>query len=99
MGKWKTKFLLAYSAKDLSDKAQDAVGLPFGGQAISQALPHQVPPQVTNQMFNTISGYLNNIAAELFQLHMGFSFSFLRANDLRSSLLNIRARSFLLPCA
>ena len=33
---------------------------------------------------------------ESFQLQMGFSFPFLRANDLRSSLLNIRARSFLL---
>ena len=35
---------------------------------------------------------------ELFQLQMGFSFPFLRANHLRSSLLNIRARSFLLSC-
>ena len=32
--------------------------------------------------------------AELFQLQMGLSFPFLRANDLHSSLLNIRARSF-----
>ena len=37
-------------------------------------------------------------ALESFQLHMGLSFSFLRANDLRSSLLNIIARSFLLSC-
>ena len=36
---------------------------------------------------------------ESFQLQMGFSFPFLRANDLRSSLLIIRARSFLLYCA
>ena len=36
---------------------------------------------------------------ESFQLQMGFSFPFLRANDLRSSLLNIRARSFLLSCS
>ena len=35
---------------------------------------------------------------ESFQLQMGFSFPFLRANDLRLSLLNIRARSFLLSC-
>ena len=35
---------------------------------------------------------------ESLQLHMGFSFPFLRANDLRSSLLIIRARSFLLYC-
>ena len=35
---------------------------------------------------------------ESFQLQMVFSFPFLRANDLRSSLLNIRARSFLLSC-
>ena len=31
---------------------------------------------------------------ESFQLQMGFSFPFLRANNLRSSLLNIRARIF-----
>ena len=37
-------------------------------------------------------------AVESFQLQMGFSFPLLRANDLRSSLLNIRARSFLLSC-
>ena len=30
----------------------------------------------------------------MFQLQMGSSFSFLRANNLRSSLLNIRARIF-----
>ena len=30
----------------------------------------------------------------MFRLQMGFSFPFLRANDLRLSLLNIRARSF-----
>ena len=35
---------------------------------------------------------------ESFQLQMEFSFPFLRANDLRSSLLNIRARIFLLSC-
>ena len=35
---------------------------------------------------------------ESFQLQMGFSFPFLRANNLRSSLLNIRARSFFLSC-
>ena len=35
---------------------------------------------------------------ESFQLQMGLSFPFLRANNLRSSLLNIRARSFLLSC-
>ena len=33
--KWKTKFLLAYTAKELSDKARDAVGQPLGGQAIA----------------------------------------------------------------
>ena len=35
---------------------------------------------------------------ESFQLQMVFSFPFLRANNLRSSLLNIRARNFLLLC-
>ena len=32
--KWKTKLLLDYVAKELSNKARDAVGQPFGGQAI-----------------------------------------------------------------
>ena len=41
---------------------------------------------------------IENVGKELFQLQMGFSFPFLRANDLRSYLLNIRARSFLLSC-
>ena len=35
---------------------------------------------------------------ESFQLQMGFSLPFLRTKDLRSYLLNIRARSFLLSC-
>ena len=35
---------------------------------------------------------------ESFQLQMGFSFPFLRANDLRSSLLIMITRSFLLSC-
>ena len=60
---WKTKFLLAYSSKELSYKARDAVGQPFGGQAIEQALSQQVQPQVTNQMLDTLAGYLNNLAA------------------------------------
>ena len=38
------------------------------------------------------------IVQESFQLQIGFSFPFLRANDLRSPLLNIRARGFLLSC-
>ena len=37
-----------------------------------------------------------NSRVESFQLQMGFSFPFLRANDLRPSLLNIRALSFIL---
>ena len=32
---------------------------------------------------------------ESFQLQMGFSFPFLRANNLRTSLLNMRTRSLL----
>ena len=38
------------------------------------------------------------VIQESFQIQMGFSFPFLRAKDLRSYLLNIRARSFLLSC-
>ena len=34
------------------------------------------------------------VPMESFQLKMGFSFQFLRANYIRSSLLNIRAHSF-----
>ena len=41
---------------------------------------------------------VGGVTSELFQLQMGFLFSFLRANDLRSSLLIIRARIFLLSC-
>ena len=44
---------------------------------------------------SVISSYLD---VESFQLQMGFSFPLLRDNDLRSSLLIIRARSFLLSC-
>ena len=61
--KWKTKFLLAYSAKELSDKERDVVGQPFGGQAIAQALPQHIQPQVTNQMVDTLAGYFDIIAA------------------------------------
>ena len=39
-----------------------------------------------------------SLLLELFQLQMGLSFPFLRANDLCSSLLNIRARNFLISC-
>ena len=60
--KWKTKFLLAYAAKEMSDKARDAVGQPFGGQAVAHALPQRVQPQVTNHMVDTLAGYLDNIA-------------------------------------
>ena len=45
-----------------------------------------------------ISWDKKNYPPESFQLQMGFSFPLLRANDLRSSLLNIRAPSFLLSC-
>ena len=61
--KCKTKLLLSYAAKVLSDKARDAVGKPFGGHAIVQALAHQVQAQVTNQMVDTLAVYLNNISA------------------------------------
>ena len=61
--KWKTKLLLAYAAKELIYKARDAVGQPFGGQTITHALLQQVQPQVTNQMVNTLAGYLDNIVA------------------------------------
>ena len=40
--KWKTKVLIAYAAKEMSDKARDAVGQTFCGEAIAQVLPQQV---------------------------------------------------------
>ena len=61
--KCNTECLLAYADKELIDKARDAVGQPFGGQSIVQALTQQVQPQVTNQMVETLDGYLNNISA------------------------------------
>ena len=42
--------------------------------------------------------HIIKLCPESFQLQMGFSFPFLCANDIYSSLLNIRARSFLLSC-
>ena len=60
-GKWKKKLFLAYAAKELSNKARHAVGQPFGGQYIAQALTQQVQPQVTNQMVDTLFGYLDKI--------------------------------------
>ena len=46
--------------------------------------------------FPSHNSYLHVV--DSFQLQMVFSFPFLCANDLRLSLLNIRARSFLLSC-
>ena len=43
-------------------------------------------------------GITKHYPLESFQLQMGFLSPFLRAKDLRSYLLNIRARSFLLSC-
>ena len=43
--KWKTKFFHAYASKELINNSIEAVGQPFGGQDIAQALPHQVQPQ------------------------------------------------------
>ena len=61
--KWKTKFLLAHAAKELRNKSRDAVGQSFGDQSIAQALLQQVQPLVTNQMVDTLAGYLDNISA------------------------------------
>ena len=63
MGQVEDQVLLAYAAKHLSDKARDAVGQLFYGQAITQALPQKVHPQATNQKVDTLEGYLDNIAA------------------------------------
>ena len=42
-----------------------------------------------------IFGYLIKVGLESFQIQMGFSFPFLRAKDLRTSLLIMRTCSFL----
>ena len=47
---------------------------------------------------NTIWHGLGAESSESFQLQMGFSFPFLRAKNLRLSLLNLRGRSFLISC-
>ena len=44
------------------------------------------------KLYESIEVYDEN-AWDLFQLQMGFSFTFLRANDLRTSLLIMRTRS------
>ena len=56
-------FLTAYAARELSDKAHEDVGQPFGGKATEQTTPPgrkgDVP--ITNQMVETLAGYLDNI--------------------------------------
>ena len=52
----------------------------------------------TNEYVNRVPIYYGGSTPESFQIQMGFSFPFSRANDLRSSLLNIRVRSYLLSC-
>ena len=51
-------------------------------------------PDTSKPPANVFCAHLLDKPGESFQLQMGFLFPFLRANDLRSSLLNIRARSF-----
>ena len=56
-------FFVAYAAKNLSDKMHEAVGQPFGGKATKQppqpCLKGDVP--ITNQIVDTLAGYLDNI--------------------------------------
>ena len=62
---------------------------------LQQFYPHYFLPPRHNNSQNRF--FISRIR-ESFQLQMGFPFPFLRANDLRSSLLNIRACIFLLSC-
>ena len=62
---WKVKFLATYAAKELSDKVREAVGQLFGGKSTKQPPTpgHKGDVPITNHMFDTLAGYLNNIAA------------------------------------
>ena len=53
---------------------------------------------ISSDKFSRTMKELERYLGESFQIQMGFSFPFLRANDLRASLLNIRAHIFLLFC-
>ena len=57
--------MAAYAAKELSDKARGAEGRPFGGKATEQPPPpgRKGEMPITNQMVDTLAGYLDNIAA------------------------------------
>ena len=52
-----------------------------------------VPEIICPPRWENLSGG-GGLILESFQIQMGFTFPFLRANDLRLSLLNIRAHSF-----
>ena len=47
-----------------------------------------------NKVYLNTTDSFYHLVHEAFQLQMGFSFPFLRANDLCSSLLNIKAHTF-----
>ena len=63
---WRVKFLAAHAAKDIRGKTCEDVGQMFGGEDTKQPPPpswkRDVP--ITNNMVDTLEGYLDNIAAE-----------------------------------
>ena len=54
----------------------------------------KAPPFIILLFVDELAIAINNSLEESFKLQMGFSFPFLRANDLCLSLLYIRARNF-----
>ena len=70
MAEWKTTFRAAYVAKRRSEAAQEGEDKPFRGSALFGAAPggeekhkQEVAPQMSNQMLDSLEGYLDNIAA------------------------------------
>ena len=59
---WKKKFRAAYAAKQRGEKTRDAGEQPFGGAAASTPM-RDIPLAGSNQMMDSLAGYLDNIAA------------------------------------
>ena len=68
---WKTTFRAAYMAKQRSEATREGKEKPFGGSDLFGVAPDkrkekkktEGTPQLTNQMMDSLEGYLDNIAA------------------------------------
>ena len=85
------------SASDIIFMAHNwqSLGIPFLMTALSKNAEATFSGHMS--MFQNYL-QLDTMKLESFQLQMGFSFPFLRANNLRLSLLIMRTCSFLLSC-